>query len=63
MPPLPPVPPQRRNKSKIENDFIKNLLKARLNTQQNHMCTTEAAPWGSRKCEREDVEPHLKDVK
>ena len=34
-------------------------LKRRLNTIENHMGATEAAPYSSRKCEREDVEPPL----
>ena len=35
-------------------------FKRRLNTQQNRMGATEAAPQGSWECEREDVEPRLK---
>ena len=35
-------------------------LKRRLNTIDNHMGATEAAPYSSRKCKREDVEPRFK---
>ena len=34
-------------------------LKARLNTVENYMGTTEAASSGSQKCEREGIEPRL----
>ena len=40
---------------------IKMSLKRRFNTIENYMGATEAAPYSSRKCEREDVEPPLKD--
>ena len=40
--------------------YNSNSLKRRLNTIENHMGGTEAAPYSSRKCEREDVEPPLK---
>ena len=40
--------------------FGSNILKRRLNTIENHVGATEAAPHGLRKCEREGVEPRLK---
>ena len=35
----------------------KMFIKRRLNTIENHMRATEAAPQGSRKCERQDTVP------